>query len=372
MRVVVVGSWAPSLINFRGPLLAAMAARGHEVIAMASEGTAPIRAALTGLGVAFEELPLQRASLDPRVDLRTLRVLVQRFRALAPDLVFAYNVKPLIYASLAARLAGVPRRAAMVTGTGYAMTIAPRGARQRAVGLLVRELHRLALAQCHTIVFQNPDNRALFTGLGLVPKRARVAIVRGSGVDVDHFAPSPLPAGPLACVFLGRLMHDKGITELVEAAQQVRARHPEVAFRVVGWLDPNPESVSRADVERWVASGAIEYLGETPDVRPHLRAAHALILPSYGEGTPRSVLEAMSMGRAVITTDAAGCRETVVDGESGLLVPVRDAGALAAAVERLVASPALVARLATAARARAEELYDARKVAAQMLETMGL
>src|SRR5207237_6348757 len=128
------------------------------------------------------------------------------------------------------------------------------------------------------------------------------------------------------------------------------------------WLDPNPESATRDEVDRWVASGAVEYLGAVDDIRPHLRAAHGLILPSYREGTPRSVLEAMSTGRAVITTDAPGCRETVVDGDSGLLVPARDAGALTAAVLRLVETPGLIARLAAAARTRAEALYDARRI----------
>ncbi|HEY0191216.1 MAG TPA: glycosyltransferase, partial [Kofleriaceae bacterium] len=176
-------------------------------------------------------------------------------------------------------------------------------------------------------------------------------------------------------LFLGRLLRDKGIAEYVEAARQVRARAAGGAmprFQIAGWLDPNPESLTRAELDALVAEGVIEYLGAPGDVRPALAAAHALVLPSYREGTPRSVLEAMSLGRAVITTTAPGCRDTVIDGDSGLLVPVRDAAALAAAIQRLADDPALLARLAAAGQARAIALYDARLVAASVLDALEL
>jgi glycosyltransferase involved in cell wall biosynthesis len=173
-------------------------------------------------------------------------------------------------------------------------------------------------------------------------------------------------------LFLGRLLRDKGIAEYVAAARTVRARHPEATFRIAGWFDPNPEALTQAELDALVADGTIEYLGATDDVRPHLAAAHALVLPSYREGTPRSVLEAMSMNRAVITTTAPGCRETVIDGASGLLVPVADAPALATAMLRLIDSPVLLARLAAAGHARAVELYDARKVADSVLAALDL
>ncbi|MDQ3365087.1 MAG: glycosyltransferase family 4 protein [Myxococcota bacterium] len=359
------------MILFRAPLLRAMVAHGHEVIAMAADGSLAISAALGALGVEFRALPLQRAGSDPLADLRTIAFLVRELRALRPDVVFAYTIKPAIYGSIAARIAGVPRRVAMITGLGYVFR-GTRTRRRRLVGAVAGALYKRALRQCHAIVFQNPDDRAEFARLGLFAPGARVEIVRGSGVDLEHYARVDLPAGPPTFLFVGRLLRDKGIFEFVEAARQVRAVHPATRFQVLGWLDPNPAAVSQADVDGWVREGVIEYLGTTSDVRPYLAAAHALVLPSYHEGTPRSVLEAMSVGRAVVTTDAPGCRETIVDDESGLLVPVKDAAALAAAILRLVDDPALIGRLATAARTRVEELYDARHVAAQMLEIMGL
>lgn len=371
MRVVVIGGWAPSLIKFRGPLLAAMVARGHEVIAMAADGDAGVRDGLAALGVRFEPIELERAGIDPVADVRTIHGLVRQLRALRPDLVFGYTIKPVIYGSIAARLAGVPNRAGMITGMGSALATV-RTAKQRLIAAIARALYRVGLAQCQVVIFQNTDDHEELARLGALPRAARVAVVRGSGVDLAHYAPSPLPPGPPVFLFLGRLLRDKGIAEYVEAAHIVRAQHPTATFRIAGWLDPNPESLTQRELDDVIADGTIEYLGAPDDVRPHLAAAHVLVLPSYREGTPRSVLEAMSMNRAVITTNAPGCRETVVDGESGLIVPVRDARMLAAAMIRLVASPALVERIAAAGLARATELYDANKVADSVLTALDL
>ncbi len=374
MRVAVIGGFAPSLITFRGPLLAAMVARGHEVTAMAPEGSGSddeVRAQLAALGVGFAPVELQRTGIDPMADVRAVAGLIRRLGTLRPDLVLGYTIKPVIYGSLAARLAGVPNRAAMITGLGSALARADT-AKQRLVAAIARGLYRAGLAQCQVVIFQNTDDRDELARLGLIPPHARVVVVRGSGVDVAHYAPAPLPSGPPVFVFLGRLLRDKGIAEYLAAARIVRARHPAARFQIVGWFDPKPESLTRRELDAAVADGTVAYLGATDDVRPHLAAAHVLVLPSYREGTPRSVLEAMSMNRAVITTDAPGCRDTVIDGDSGLIVPVRDAAALAGAMIRLIASPALLARIAAAGRARAVELYDAHAVAAGMLAVLGL
>lgn len=371
MRVVVVGGWAPSLINFRGPLLRALVAAGHEVVGMGAEGTPAVVAQLAAIGVAFEELPLERAGLDPRADARALAHLVRRFRALRPDLVFAYTIKPVIYASLAARIARVPRRAVLITGLGFAWSLRGGSPRQRALAAAVRGLYRIALAGCHAVVFQNPDDRDEFARLGLVPARAAVAVVRGSGVDVAHYAVAPLPPGPPRFVFVGRLLRDKGIREYVAAAREVRARFPDVRCSMTGWYESNPDSVPRAELDAWLADGAIAYAGFQDDIRPTLAAAHVLVLPSYREGTPRSVLEAMAMGRAIVATDVPGCRETIVDGEHGYLVPPRDPAALADAMARLAADPARIARFGAAARARAEALYAADQVARDTARAIG-
>lgn len=371
MRVIVVGGWAPSLVRFRGSLLAGMVARGHEVIATAADGDEATRAALSAMGVAFEELKLERAGLDPRADAATLATLTRRFRALRPDVVLTYTVKPVVWGGLAGRLAGVPHRFAMVTGFGYAFQGQEKLGR-RVLATAVRGLYRAGLAGSEAVFFQNPDDRGEFARMGLLGKRTRVEIVRGSGVDVDYYAPAPLPVAPPVFVYVGRLVSEKGILDYVEAARRVRAIHPAAQFLVVGGIDPNPASATADQVEAWVREGAIQWLGELDDVRPALARASVLVLPSYREGTPRSVLEAMSMGRAIVTTDVPGCRETIVDGAEGVLVPVRDPAALAAACARLCGEPSRIPAMGALGRKRVEALYDARRVAGHMLDVMGL
>ena len=370
-RVVVIGGWAPSLIKFRGPLLAAMVARGHQVIAMAPDGTPAVEGELAAIGVRFEPILLERTGTDPIADARAIRALARRLSHLGPDLVLGYTIKPAIYGSLAGRLAGVPHRAAMITGMGSALASA-HTPKKRLIATVARVLYRAGLAQCEVVICQNTDDRDELARIGALPPHARVVFVRGSGVDLAHYAPSPLPAGPPIFLFLGRLLRDKGIAEYVDAARLVRARHPDAIFRIAGWFDPNPESLTQQELDAVVADGTIHYLGAADDIRPHLAAAHVLVLPSYREGTPRSVLEAMSMNRAVITTNAPGCRDTVIDGESGLIVPVGDAQQLAAAMIRLIASRDLLTRLAAAGRARAVELYDAGVVANDVLAALAL
>ena len=353
------------------PLLAGLVARGHKVTAMAADATPEIADRLAALGVDLEPVGLVRSSTNPLGDARTLAELARHFRRLRPDVVFAYTIKPVIYGSLAARLAGVPRRYAMVTGLGYAFGGQDR-LRRRALRRLAAGLYRAALAGVDGLFVQNLDDRADLAAAGALPRALPVTVVRGSGVDVDHYAPAAMPPGPPRFLYVGRLLREKGILEFVELARRVRARHPAARFQVAGWIDPNPEAIDRATVDGWVADGTIEYLGELADVRPALAAAHVLVLPSYREGTPRSVLEAMSTARPVIVTDVPGSRDTIVDGEHGFVVAPRDPDALAAAAERLISDPALAAAMGARGRARACALYDARAVAATMIDAMGL
>ncbi len=371
MKVVLLGNTARHLLTFRGPLLFAMAEAGHQVIAIGPEEDDEVREELARGGVGFETMPLARIGLNPFEEARTIARLVGRLRGHRPDVFFGYTIKPVIYGSIAARLAGVPNRYAMVTGLGYAFLGQEQLAR-RALNRVVRRLYRFALSCCQVVFFQNPDDMADFERLGLIAPGSRRVLVNGSGVDLNAFRKEPLPDGPPILLYAGRLLRDKGIFELVEAARMVRARHPEVRFRVLGATDSNPASVGTEQLEAWRREGVIEYLGEAKDVRPHLAAATALVLPSYREGTPRSVLEALATGRPVVVTDVAGCRETVIDGENGFLVPPFDPRGLADGIERLLADPARLRRMAARARAFAEAKYDARKVSAAMLAAMGL
>lgn len=368
--IVVVGGFAESLLNFRGALLRSLVERGHRVIACAPAASAGVVDALTAMGVAYRDVPFNRAGLRPDQDLRALGALVALLREIRPDIFLGYTIKPVIYGLLAARLAGVPRRFAMITGLGYAFVNS--GLRGRLVGAVVRRLYRLSLRNADRVFFQNPDDRALFEQLGLVRGTEQAAMINGSGVDVDSFHPEPIPQGPASFLLIARLLRDKGIGEYVEAARIVRARYPRAVFRLAGWIDDNPAAISERELNAWVAEGVIEYLGRLDDVRPAIAASSVYVLPSYREGTPRTVLEAMAMGRPVVTTDAPGCRETVRDGTNGYLVPVRDAAALAQALERFLVEPGLIETMGREGRRMAIANYDVHKVNRIILNTIGL
>ncbi|MEA2607584.1 MAG: hypothetical protein QOI00_2341 [Chloroflexota bacterium] len=372
MRIAVIGVLADSLLAFRGDMLGAMAASGHEVLALAPEQDERIVAALAGMGVGFRAIPLRRAGTNPLRDAATVAWLVRLFRGLRPDVVFVYAAKPVIYGSFAARLAGVPLRVAMITGVGSALG-GGIGARRRALAWLLRQLYRAALAGTDVVFFQNPDDEGLFRELGLVGRKGqRIVRVGGSGVDLDRFSPAPLSSGPVTFLMIGRLIRDKGLAEYAEAALRVRAVRPSTRFQLLGSLDPNPSGISSAELDAMIAMGAIEYLGSTRDVRPFLANAHVGVLPSYGEGMPRSILEAMAMARPVLTTDVPGCRETVVSGVNGFLVPARDASALADAMVELVDRADELAEMGRASRKIAEERFDVRIVNRTILGAIGL
>jgi glycosyltransferase involved in cell wall biosynthesis len=366
--VAVLGSLPESLINFRGPLLAAMLEAGHEVHALSPPADAPLIAALAAMGVRHHAVPLARTGLNPFRDLISLRALVALFRGLRPDCLFAYTIKPVIYGGIAARWAGVPRFYAMITGLGYTMT--GSGPKGRLLAGLARGLYRVALSGAERVFFQNPDDLAVFQASGLL-RPDQPVLINGSGVDLDRFAPVALPAEP-SFLMIARLLRDKGVVEYVEAARQVKARYPGIGIRLVGWIDNNPAAISKTELDQWVREGVVEYLGYLDDVRPAIAGASIYCLPSYHEGTPRTVLEAMAMGRAVVTTDVPGCRSTVLEGENGFLVPPRDSQALAGAMERFVTEPRLIPAMGEASRRLATERFDVREINRVLLGTMGL
>jgi glycosyltransferase involved in cell wall biosynthesis len=350
-------------------MIRAMIERGHEVHACAPEPADDVLAALSSSGAHLHTVYMERTGMNPAKDLRTVAQLVALLRKVQPDVFFSYTVKPVIYGCIAARIAGVPQISPMITGITHAFL--GETLRERAFGSLAFALYKAALGSAHRVFFQNPDDMALFVEKQLLPSPDRAILVNGSGVDIDAFSPTPLPTSP-SFLLIARLIQDKGIREYVEAARQVKRTVPEATFRLVGGFDDKPTSFSQQELDSWVSEGTIEYLGTLTDVRPAITDAAVYVLPSYREGTPNTVLEAAAMGRPVITTDTAGCRETVLDGETGILVPVRDAKALAAAMQRFISEPELVTKMGNKARSFVVEKYDVNKVNAILLKEMQL
>lgn len=371
MKVVVLGGYAPALIRFRGDLIADMVRAGHDVVACAPGAHPEVAEGLRARGAGYVPVRMDRAGTNPIADLSTLLGLRRLFKRLRPDLVFAYTSKAVIYGSGAARLAGVPRIFPMITGLGYAF-IDGRELKRRVLRRTKAALYRASLACCRSVFFQNQDDLDEFRRLGIVNGKQALIRVDGSGVDTDYYAFSRPQPEPPTFLLIARLLRDKGIVEYAEAARRLCAHYPQARFQLLGPMDDNPAAVAATELDRWRAEGAIDYLGAADDVRPHLRASSVYVLPSYREGMPRTVLEAMSIGRAIITTDTPGCRETVVPGTNGYLVPVRDADALAVAMRRFIAQPDLAIAMGARSRAIALQRFDVRRVNAVMLKAMDL
>lgn len=373
IRICVIGNQAFSLINFRGPLIAEMVSRGFKVFALAPDYDEATCADVHALGAKPVDYSLSRTGMNPLRDTADMLRLVFLLRRLKADITLAYFTKPVIYGTLAAWLARVQRRFAMIEGLGYVFT-SPECAeplKRRVLRGVVSMLYATALRLANRVFFLNKDDIEYLLKSHLVSSE-KVFLLGGIGVDLDYWKPAPPFTEPVTFLLAARLIREKGVEEYARAAWLIKARYPDTRFILLGPLDTNPGALSRAEVETWAAAGILEWHGFVPDVRPWLAQTSVYVLPSYREGVPRSTQEAMAMACPVITTDAPGCRETVIDGENGFLVPVRDADALAAAMERFVLQPDLIDKMGQASRSIAKERFDVHKINQVILQEMGI
>ncbi|MCX6135052.1 MAG: glycosyltransferase family 4 protein [Ignavibacteriales bacterium] len=370
MKAVIAANTSWYLQNFRGEIFRDLASAGTDVVALAPKDEWSPR--FEELGARYVEIRMNRRGLNPFGDLLLLARLYRIYSKERPDVVLHNTIKPVIYGSLAAGFAGVGRIVNMISGLGFVFI--GEGLVQRMLRPLVHRLYRRALRRSHTVLFQNPDDRKYFVDHRLVTE-AKTVVIPGSGVDTDrfHYVGSPNDKSDCTFLFVGRILKDKGVLEFVEAARMTRESKPNARFQMLGKIDTdNPTHIEGSVVSSWVNDGLVEYLGEADDVRDILGRADVVVLPSYREGVPRSVLEGMAMGKAIITTDVPGCRETVENGRNGLLVPPRDADALAAAMKDMIAHPDRRAAMGKESRKLAEERFDVRNVNEQIFRAMGL
>lgn len=374
MKVLVLSSLAYSLVNFRAALLREMVAEGHEVVACAPDEDAAVRAELSAMGIRFIPVPMDRAGTNPLRDLATLRALIRTIGREAPDICLAYTQKPIIYGGIATRIAGGSARFfAMVSGLGHVYSDdRPATWPRLMLRWLTSILYRGAVARAAGIFVFNADDAGEMRRHGIVGPGRRIIQVPGSGIDTVKFPHVPIPEGAPVFLLIARLMRNKGIGEFIEAAAGVRTRYPEARFQILGPQEPGPAGFTVEEIDAWRTQG-IEYLGATRDVRPHLAQSSVFVLPScYREGLPRTILEALATGRPVITTDTPGCRETVVPGENGLLVPPRNVPALARAMEQLAGDPERVRSMGAHSRQLAQQRFRVDRVNEQLLTEMGL
>ncbi|WP_027720791.1 glycosyltransferase family 4 protein [Maridesulfovibrio zosterae] len=369
MRIAVIGGYGPSLINFRGSMLRAMVEAGHEVYGLAPLDSSTVAEELARMGVKFVEAPIQRTGMNPLKDLSSLFALIKILQEIKPDTVLSYTIKPVIYGSIAAKIAGVKSIYSMITGLGYAFgqTSGKRGLLFK----LVKSMYRAGLYFNKAVMFQNPDDRNLFVEQSIISNKKNTVITNGSGVDMKHFAKASVNTETPVFLCISRLLKEKGIHEFAQASLNLKIKYPDARFRLVGPHDHGPDSISEEQIRLW-QSGGIECIGPVNDVRNELKNCTVYVLPSYREGTPRSVLEAMSTGRAIVTTDTAGCRETVLNGLNGYLVPVKDIPLLEEAMEKFILQPDLAESMGEASLSYAVKKYDVTKVNTTIMNTMGL
>ncbi|MFD1789242.1 glycosyltransferase family 4 protein [Sphingomonas floccifaciens] len=363
MRIALIGNSAQSVLAFRASLIRRLVERGHQVQAFAPDYDAQSGAAVAGLGAEPVGYRLQRSGTNPAVDLATVVELRARLMEWRPEAVLCYFIKPSIYGTLAAFLARVPRRIVMLEGLGYGFAEdAGASIRHRMIAAAMRGLLRFALARAdRTLVLNEDDLSVVVTDLKVAQEKT--TNIGGIGVELDTLTPKPV--GDRATVFAlaARLIEEKGVRQYVEAARQVRRRHPDTAFLLLGEVDDNPGSLQAAEVRSWVDEGLIEWPGRVSDVQAWLTRSDVFVLPSYyREGVPRSIQEAMALGRAIVTTDHVGCRDTVVPGVNGYLVPIKDVQSLTDAMLHMVEEPGLAQRMGRASRVLAEERFDSRRV----------
>lgn len=350
----------------RLPLLHGAREVGYAVETVAPGGS-PAADRLKQEGFAVHPVRLSRRGLRVWEELGALRELTRLYRRLAPDLIHHATIKPVLYGTMAARRAGCPAVVNAITGLGYVYTGTDWRSRVLRRGVDIFYRHALRYS-CQRIIFQNTDDWSVLEGIGAVnPDQA--VLIPGSGVDVNTFIPLPEGEEPLVVVLPARLIRDKGIGEFVAAARTLCARGVEARFALVGGLDTgNPAGISEAEVRQWVDEGAVEWWGQIEDMRSVYGAAHVVVLPSYyREGLPKVLLEASACARPVVTTDAPGCRDAVLDGETGFLVPPRDANSLAERIAELLADPGLRASMGRAGRRLVEARFSTERVVADTL-----
>ena len=335
MRIAVVSNTAWYLFNFRLNLMLALRAAGHTVVVVAPNDAYSDQ--LRAAGFVFEDVPISGSGTNPVREMLPVMAIWRLLHRQRINLVLSYTPKGNLYSAIAC----IARRVPFVPGvSGLGRSFI----RKSLVTLVVLILYRLTFRHAYRVYFENTDDKVLFEKHGLV--RARNAVhVPGAGIDLVRFVPTArFEQGPTEPVFLlvARMLWDKGVGEFVAAARNVRALHPDSRFQLLGFLDDaNPSAIPRKQVDAWVAEGVVEYLGQTDDVRPYLAQSDCVVLPSYREGLPRTLLEAAAMARPVITTDAPGCRDTVVDGVTGLLCRPIDAADLADKLLRFVSLTAV-------------------------------
>ena len=375
MKIVMIGTTANCVLGFRGPLIKELIIKGHEVYAFAIDYSDAQRQLLKSLGAIPVDYVLFRSGLNMLADLKMMLRLKTKLEAIKPDIVLSYFVKPVIYGTVAARLANIPIRIAMLEGLGYVHTASQNGYgfKKRILQIVQGVLFTISFKFATRVVFLNPDDPIDLSKMALFSK-SKVEVLGGIGLELlDYPYSKPNMNNPIRFIFIARLLAEKGIYQLIEAIKLVQEKYPSTELVVLGSLDENsPTGLTKKDLDDFIKQEIIIYPGQVANVNEWLSNSHVFVLPSHREGVPRSTQEAMATGLPIITTDVPGCRETVVDGKNGFLVPAFDVDILSEKMIWFIQNPERIESMGFASRCIAEEKFDVHKVNAKMLKIMGI
>ena len=365
--IVVLSSHTPSLFWFRTDMMKEFINHGYQVYALGNEDEDVWEDKFKAYGIEYQQIHVQRNGLNPLQDRKTLKSITEKLQQIKPDKIFTYQAKTVIYGAIAANSLGITEVYPLIAGMGSAFL--SNNLKTLVIRKVLTTLYKKALKHCPVVFFQNHDDEQVFRDCGII-KNQRITMIHGSGVNIERFLPYPHPDKP-AFLCISRLIRDKGVCEYLEACRMVKAEHPDVRCMLVGPYDTNPSALKPEELKPYIDAG-IEYFGEQEDVRPFIEQASVFVLPSYREGTPKTNLEAMACGRAVITTDAPGCRETVVDGKNGFLVPIKNVEAIYRKMQWFIENHQDAERMGLIGRSMVIDKFDVNKVNKSICESMGI
>ncbi|MGY6213110.1 glycosyltransferase family 4 protein [Cytobacillus firmus] len=367
MRILVISPKNKTLFNFRGDLIKDIISKGHEVVAIG-----PNRDYIDdvlALGVKFIEIPFSKDNTSILGDIKYYKQLKNVIIEQKPDLVFSYTIKPVVYGSLAARMAGVKKIYPMVTGLGR--VYASNGIKAKVLRMITGLLYKQAFKGCNKVIFQNSDDLKQFVQLGYLPKE-KATRIDGSGVNMSRFNANELPKEPVF-LMIARIIKEKGVFEFAEAARMVKKDYPEARFVLLGGFDSSIGAIKPEEIEPYITDNTLEFPGEAKDVVPYLEKSSVFVLPTYyREGLPRTILEAMAMARPIITTDWPGCRDAVIDGVNGFLVQPKDVNDLSKRITHIIENPEKAYEMSRNSYRLCKEKYDVNIVNRHMLRIMGI
>ena len=369
MKFLIVASYAESIKNFSSELLDEIEKIGFSIhVVIPNYENAELKKYFlkkTSWVTHFYEL--QRRGTNLLNDFKTIIQLKSIILKVKPDIIFSFTIKPVIYSNIMGYLLNIRKRYAFITGVGYLFY----ENNNSILSSFIKNFYRISLNCTTTVIFQNKDDISTFYSQKVISKKTQIKQVNGSGVNINYFKETPIP-NKINFLMIARLLVSKGVREYAAAAEKIKKMDIDAEFFLAGWFDEGPDSISKEELNRWKKQNTITYHGELTDVRPLISSCSIYVLPSYREGTPRTVLEAMSMGRPIITTNVPGCRETVINNYNGFLVERNNTDSLVSAMQKFISKPEMIQNMGRNSRSIAESKYDVNLVNEQLLSAMDL